>query len=362
MPSVTEPQLPDWVPEDVIRYLQHTEHGISLRQLAKSANCHPSTVMRQIRKIEERRDDPLIDAAIEQLSGRSADRGGEARSYFSATQDDLGFEQDVERVLTLLSKPGATLIVGEGIEKALLIRKSTGRDNVEPMETQATIELSLVQAIVLCNWIISIRSGLVRQYKITPEGRSFFLSLMARREGAARARSESLSQAGIQELFPTSRGLPVSADSNGRTKRIRYSVQETPLQILARHTDRDGVPFLSEDLVRAGRRLREDFELAQIGHHIEVEQSNFRDENRVPLNSGGRMSREAFERVNAALIKLGPGLSDIAMRCCCHLEGLEAAERELGWSARSGKVVLRIALEHLHAFYDEQSESFGMIG
>ena len=48
---------------------------------------------------------------------------------------------------------------------------------------------------------------------------------------------------------------------------------------------------------------------------------------------------------------LGPGLSDIVFRVCCFLEGLETAEKRLGWSARSGKVVLKIALERLAAHY-----------
>ena len=56
---------------------------------------------------------------------------------------------------------------------------------------------------------------------------------------------------------------------------------------------------------------------------------------------------------------MGSGLNDIALRCCCHLEGLEAAERHLGWSARSGKIVLRIALAQLKAFYDEMDERLG---
>jgi hypothetical protein len=44
---------------------------------------------------------------------------------------------------------------------------------------------------------------------------------------------------------------------------------------------------------------------------------------------------------------LGPGLSDVVMRVCCFLEGLETTERRLGWSARSGKVVLKIGLQRL---------------
>ena len=52
------------------------------------------------------------------------------------------------------------------------------------------------------------------------------------------------------------------------------------------------------------------------------------------------------------------------MRCCCCLEGLEAAEKRLGWSARSGKIVLRIALMRLHQHYERTlgSAAGGMIG
>ena len=47
-------------------------------------------------------------------------------------------------------------------------------------------------------------------------------------------------------------------------------------------------------------------------------------------------------RLARVLRDLGPGLSEIALRCCCYLEGLETAEKRMGWSARSGKIVLRI--------------------
>lgn len=59
----------------------------------------------------------------------------------------------------------------------------------------------------------------------------------------------------------------------------------------------------------------------------------------------------ARDRVAKALRELGPDLGDIVLRCCCRLEGVEATEKALGWPARSGKVVLRIALERLHQHY-----------
>jgi len=56
---------------------------------------------------------------------------------------------------------------------------------------------------------------------------------------------------------------------------------------------------------------------------------------------------------------LGPGLSEVALRCCCFLEGMETTEKRLGWSARSGKIVLRIALQRLKLQYERE---FGVHG
>ena len=73
-------------------------------------------------------------------------------------------------------------------------------------------------------------------------------------------------------------------------------------------------------------------------------------------------STAARDRVAGALRDLGPGLGDVALRCCCYLEGLERTEKRMGWSARSGKIVLRIALQRLKRHYEELGEAAGMIG
>lgn len=71
---------------------------------------------------------------------------------------------------------------------------------------------------------------------------------------------------------------------------------------------------------------------------------------------------DARARLEAALAELGPGLGDVALRCCCQLEGLESAEKSLGWSARSGKIVLRIALQRLKRHYDRLGPEATLIG
>ena len=63
-----------------------------------------------------------------------------------------------------------------------------------------------------------------------------------------------------------------------------------------------------------------------------------------------------------ALRELGPGMGDLVLRVCCFLEGIELTERRLGWSARSGKIVLRIALQRLKRHYADLGDSAGLMG
>lgn len=58
------PKLPGWLPDTARRYLAHTEAGQSIRDLARAEGLHASTILRQVRRMEMRRDDPLIDAAL----------------------------------------------------------------------------------------------------------------------------------------------------------------------------------------------------------------------------------------------------------------------------------------------------------
>jgi hypothetical protein len=61
-------RMPDWVPDRVRLYLSHTEDGVSIRALARKVGLNASTVMRQVRRFEMRRDDPLMDEALSLLS------------------------------------------------------------------------------------------------------------------------------------------------------------------------------------------------------------------------------------------------------------------------------------------------------
>jgi len=62
------PCLSGWVPRAAVHYLAHTDRGWSIRALAGENDCHPSTILRQVRRFEQRRDDPFVDDTLRALS------------------------------------------------------------------------------------------------------------------------------------------------------------------------------------------------------------------------------------------------------------------------------------------------------
>lgn len=134
---------------------------------------------------------------------------------------------------------------------------------------------------------------------------------------------------------------------------------ESPLAWLRRRRDRNGDALISQAQFDAGERLRADFWFAQMTPRVTVDWSTA-----APAHRGrraGMLSRDAGamrddvaaarERVRRALVAVGPELAGILIDACCHLKGLEEAERIAGWPQRSGKVVLQLALTRLARHY-----------
>lgn len=262
---------------------------------------------------------------------------------------------DTTRILRRLCEPGAVLAVAENMERGVVVRS----DDSGLSTRTAVVEPPVAHALALNGWINCPKPGRVNRYYITAAGRSALSRLLAESENRVRAERET----GAPELA----GREAREGDGRRQRRARYNASESPLIALARRRDRDGTPFLDETLVRAGERLREDFELAQMGPRIGQNWERFLTGGTERGTSGpespiDRGPDAAGRRVREALVELGPGLSDVALRCCCFLEGLETAEKRLGWSARSGKIVLRIALQRLKRHYDAQRACDRLIG
>ncbi|EBA17766.1 hypothetical protein RSK20926_18547 [Roseobacter sp. SK209-2-6] len=347
MQRLLPPTFPEWAPEEVHRYLQHTEAGTSIRQLAREAGCHPSTILRQVRRLEARRDDALIDRALQELA--PVCQGQEKPAKSVPYQAKVHLENAALAVLSQLCRSGAVLAVAESMEKAVVVREGGAAQH------SFSVDKSLAAILALLDWVTCTRSDRLSRYHITPLGRTVLNRLMAERENRARSNIEQGFAEGQTPFERVQR-------NRQRERRCRYGMGETPLDMLARLTDKTGSPYLQDVLVKAGKRLREDYELAQIGDHLNQEQAYFSEAPDCGINNSIRpnpATEAAKKRAVSALQTLGPGLNDIALRCCCHLEGLETAERHLGWSARSGKVVLRIALMQLQKHYEKADAQNG---
>ncbi|MCV2881033.1 DUF6456 domain-containing protein [Actibacterium sp. XHP0104] len=359
--------LPDWVPEKVACYLAHTVAGRSIRALARERGCHASTVMRSVRQLEARRDDPLVDGALQGL-GQSLAENSTRKDYSQMTAlmrnaaqpaDEVTINREARRILRRLGETGAFMAIAADLERAVVLKENKSGETTRI----AVVSRGVAEAFALKDWITCRSTGRVMTYAITQAGRMALKRLLAVERGEADGFAEAASPFAEQHRDWGQRAVM----GEGGVTQQRYNIAESPLAGLARRKDKSGQPFLTPDLVAAGERLREDFELAQMGPRVTQNWDKFltgTDRGGFSGHGPAEGPRGARERVAAALRDLGPGLGDVALRCCCFLEGMEAAEKRMGWSARSGKIVLRIALQRLRRHYDEQARLPGanMIG
>ncbi len=142
-------------------------------------------------------------------------------------------------------------------------------------------------------------------------------------------------------------------DRNGRkvqaNRTVTFNMAESPLCWLHARG------YLTDRQLLAGENLRGDYEAAALGPHITM---CWDDAPRDPRKRSASQSLNATERMisakarfDDALVFLGQDLSDIAWRVICTGESIPVAERTLTWPVRSGKIVLRIALDRLAEYY-----------
>ena len=147
----------------------------------------------------------------------------------------------------------------------------------------------------------------------------------------------------------TSEG-PVRRDSGAAARRGRRTVTvnlaESPLTWLHARG------HLDDRQNEAGERLRADYERAQLAPSITMSWNPVRGGSRGASDlSPGERQIAAKARFDGALAAAGPGLADVLWRVVCAGESLPDAEKSLAWPTRSGKLVLRLALDRVAGFY-----------
>ena len=136
-----------------------------------------------------------------------------------------------------------------------------------------------------------------------------------------------------------------AATTRGR-RSVTINLGESPLTWLHSRG------HLSDRQFDAGERLRADYERAQLAPSVTMRWDAVRikgsgDGGLTP----GERQLAAKARFDAAVAGAGPGLADVLWRVVCAGESLPMAEKALAWPVRSGKLVLRLALDRVADFY-----------
>ncbi len=345
--------FPSWLPDATRHYLLHTADGTPIRVLARSAAVHPSTILRQVRQVEHRREDVLVDEGLSALSEQMGafvkfPKGNNHDMHIAANTastppppvSEFTLRENGLRVLRRMSEAGAYLAVGRDMDHGIIVRETPSAG----FQRLGSVEASVAQAMALKNWVACMDKGAkVSRYRITTAGRAMLKELMAVQENAAQ---------GFDAEFASS----AAKDDPLSLRAFTSLAAESPLAGLSRRRDKQGKPFLSRELVAAGERLREDFELSEMTDRADNHWLMFLGDLPTSLrypDSEDVSAQAARRRVEIALIELGPDMGQVLLRTCCFLEGMEALEKRMGWSARSGKIVLRIALRGLIRHYAE---------
>lgn len=334
-------------------YLAHCMKGLPIRRAAEALGAAPSTVSRAVRRIEALRDDPLMDLAFDGFEAAFT-AFAEAGNLKETTMPKAARPTKQEiAALTRMTEPEAFLMVAKGADKAgVFCRKNNFR---RPL---MMAPLTVASRMLTQDWIACFgKTELSAKYKITDAGRALLKRIDAERPARETGFAEAPTAFAAQHRLNGAR--TVSNPTTGELETIEVNLGESPLGWLARRKDANGRPLLTAVEVEAGERLREDYEMAQMGPKLGQDWRRFLTPAQTSAGPGRTPSEGpmfARDRVAKALDVLGPGLSDAAIRICCFLEGLEATERRMGWSARSGKVVLKLALQRLVDHYGLTSE------
>ena len=125
----------------------------------------------------------------------------------------------------------------------------------------------------------------------------------------------------------------------------------TPIKSLSRKSKENGASFLSENHILAAYFLERDYLLSGLDS-IDLGAV----EDIFATYPQDKAQARAHQNLCDALKLLHPDMAELCFRCCCFKEGIQTVEQALNWSARSGKIVLRLALDLLATHYQMKGE------
>jgi hypothetical protein len=243
-------------------------------------------------------------------------------------QGKIAIEREARRLLRRLMAPGAHLQPQGEDAWRIVSREERAERGAAP------VPAAMVEAFLNRGWLR--RAGAARSYVMSDAG-----------EGWYRRATEGAGGDGFAAQHQLRRRRLVT-DADGVERRVMVDEAESPLARLRQRKLIDAAQF------DAGEKLRRDFTLGQMMPRMGVDYAS-------PMVTGPRGQKSdvtftdtvvaARQRFARALSAVGPGLSDLLFDVCCHLRGLEEAERANNWPSRAGRVVLGLALDRLADHY-----------
>ncbi len=252
----------------------------------------------------------------------------------------------MERALRALAQPGAYGVEAEGGVQGTVAIVASRRSVSVRVASASKAVVARLCAEDLAIW--EGAKGARQRLTLTSAGRA----KVARLDASA-------------DLDPfRAQHLPVMAQEirdGGETIRVRVDMNESPLAWLAARRGTTGQPLVDKTCLDAGERLRSEMTKAQMLPKVTANWSP----NAACGNSGignlnpSEQSLAARQRMTLALRAVGPDFADLLIDICGFLKGLEQIEQERHWPARSGKVVLGLALARLCDHYGMTRQAIG---
>ena len=227
---------PQWFAKAVHSYGLIKDGAHTIRSLAREKNCHPSTILRQTRKIERLADTKAVQQALHRL--RTSE--DEMLQYSSA----LGMcsaAAELQKLLHFLEAPDCFVVMAENLPKAVIIREHSGSG---PKQI-GIVSAETAQAAAMQGLIARRGSGKVAKYFLAPKSRN---------EPLGFSEANGKFHLGSQE----------KGSENTETVKRTTPEHEKPMAILARQRDIDGRPFLNKSQLVAAHRLSEDYAIANL--------------------------------------------------------------------------------------------------
>lgn len=270
-------------------YLQNVVCGRSMREIAASLDCEPSTVLRRIRRCEELRDHPEWETVLEALEGYRENWPEKfliGRKHILAALGLTAGEVSAAFAphLPLLHMPGTTILVGDFPTAAIMHRD----------EVKAKVDRNLSLAALAFGWIAvkDTGTGKVRKFEPTP---------------------------GVRDILTPEIDHPGPEPKPGG-RRKRYCPEDSPIVTLMRRKDQQ---LVTADHLRAAQAFE------------------------AIYNTRTGFNAETYKAICKAL---PPRLVTVLDEVCGKHTGLETLESHMKLPARSGKAVLAMALDaFMHA-------------